>query len=115
MLGKKRKLYAKQLNVRYWGSCVTKTRSLDLTPCDLRLWGFLRSLVYLGGVATFNDLNSIMLYVRSLATDQLRSAVEHTVHRLEILHVNVGGHFQHLSLHRPVHDCDNCSSCAISS
>ncbi len=76
----------------------------DLTPCDFWLWVCLKSLVYRGGVATFNDLNnSITLHVRSLTTDKLRSAVEHIVHRLEILQGNEGGHEEHLSLHRPGH------------
>lgn len=80
-------------------------RSPDLNPCDFWLWGHLKSVVYRGGVATLNDLkNSITLHVRSITTDQLRSAVEHTVHRLEILQVNEGGHMEHLSLHRPGHD-----------
>ncbi|GFY71802.1 hypothetical protein TNIN_464171 [Trichonephila inaurata madagascariensis] len=37
-------------------------------------------------------------------TAMLRSAVEHKVHRLEIVHVNVGGHREHLSLHGPGYD-----------
>ncbi len=61
--------------------------------------------MYRGGVAMLNDLkNSIALLVRSLATDQLRSAVEHTVHRLEILQLNEGGRVEHLSLHLPGND-----------
>ncbi|GFY60259.1 hypothetical protein TNIN_500171 [Trichonephila inaurata madagascariensis] len=47
-----------------------------------------------------NDLKkSITLDVRSFTTDQLRYAVEHAVHRLEILQVNEGGHVEYLSLH----------------
>ncbi|GFX75124.1 transposable element tc3 transposase [Trichonephila clavipes] len=44
-------------------------RSLHLTQCDFWLWGYLKSLVYHGGVATLNNLkNSIVLHVRSLTT-----------------------------------------------
>ncbi|GFY40483.1 uncharacterized protein TNIN_436601 [Trichonephila inaurata madagascariensis] len=44
-------------------------RSLHLTQYDFWLWGYLKSLVYRGGVATLNDLNnSITLHVRSLTT-----------------------------------------------
>ncbi|GFY04706.1 uncharacterized protein TNCV_419611 [Trichonephila clavipes] len=76
-----------------------------LTPRDFWLWGYLKRLVYREGFATLNDLkNSITLHVRSLTTDQLRSAVEHTVHRLEILQVNEGGHVEQLFLHSPGHD-----------
>ncbi|GFW13579.1 uncharacterized protein TNCV_1210451 [Trichonephila clavipes] len=68
-------------------------------------WNILWSLVYLGGVATLNDLkNSITLHVRRLTTHQLRSAVEHTVYQIEILQMNEGGHVEHLSLHGPGHD-----------
>ncbi|GFV25785.1 uncharacterized protein TNCV_3867551 [Trichonephila clavipes] len=67
------------------------------------LWGYLKSL-HLGGVATLNDLkNSITLHVRSLTTDLLRSAVEQTVHRIEILNGNEVL-TEPLSLHGPGHD-----------
>ncbi|GFY56067.1 hypothetical protein TNIN_347401 [Trichonephila inaurata madagascariensis] len=70
-----------------------------------RRWVRPVALVYFGDVATLNDFkNSITLLVRSLTTDQLRSVVEHTVSRLEILQVDEDGHFKHLSLHRPGHD-----------
>ncbi|GBN49255.1 hypothetical protein AVEN_254429-1 [Araneus ventricosus] len=55
-------------------------RSPDLTPCDFWLWVHFKNLVLRGNVATLDDLkNSIALHVRSITTDQLRSAVEHTV------------------------------------
>ncbi|GFY37389.1 uncharacterized protein TNIN_479071 [Trichonephila inaurata madagascariensis] len=80
-------------------------RSLDLIQGNFWLRGYLKSLVHLGYVTTLNDLkNSITLHVRGLTTDQLRSAVETKVNRLEILQVNEGDHLEHLSLHRPGHD-----------
>ncbi|GFY21816.1 hypothetical protein TNCV_1169601 [Trichonephila clavipes] len=60
---------------------------------------YLKSMMYLGGVATLND--SIMLHVPSITTDQLRSVFKHTVHRLEILE---GVRLEPLSLHRPGND-----------
>ncbi|GBO05553.1 hypothetical protein AVEN_208219-1 [Araneus ventricosus] len=77
----------------------------DLTPCDFWLCGHLKNLVDRGDVATLDDLeNSITLHVRSITTDQLRSYVKHTVHRLETLQVTDGGHIEHLSVHRPEQD-----------
>ncbi|GFU61985.1 hypothetical protein TNCV_4022681 [Trichonephila clavipes] len=38
--------------------------------------------------------SSITLHLRGLATDRLRSAVEHTIRCLEILQVNEGGHLE---------------------
>ncbi|GBN54442.1 hypothetical protein AVEN_225967-1 [Araneus ventricosus] len=77
----------------------------DLTPCDFWLCGHLKNLVYRGDVATLDDLqNSITLHVRSITTDQLRSYVKHTVHRVETLQVTHGGHIEHLSIHRPEQD-----------
>ncbi|GFY78018.1 uncharacterized protein TNIN_20721 [Trichonephila inaurata madagascariensis] len=79
--------------------------SIRFTGSNFWLWGYLKSLVYLGGVATLNDLkNSITFHARSLTIDPLRSAVDHTLHRLEILQGNEVGHLEHLSLHRPGHD-----------
>ena len=76
--------------------------SPDLIPCDFWLWDHLKSL---GSVATLNDLkNCITLHVSSVTTEQLRSAVEHTVNRFENLQVNECGHIEYFSLHRPGHD-----------
>ncbi|GFX66586.1 uncharacterized protein TNCV_1794971 [Trichonephila clavipes] len=76
-------------------------RSLDLNPCDFRLWGYLKNLVYGGRLITLADLkDSITLHVRSISVDQLRSAVEQTLHRLQILHLEEGNHIEQHSLHR---------------
>ena len=76
-------------------------RSPDLTPCDFWLWGYLKNLVYRGSLVTLADLkDSITLHVRNISNDQLRSAVEHAVHRLQILQLEEGNHIEQLSLHR---------------
>ncbi|GFV35673.1 uncharacterized protein TNCV_1892831 [Trichonephila clavipes] len=76
-------------------------RSPDLNPCDFWLWGYLKNLVYRGRRITLVDLkDSITLHVRSISVDQLRSAVEQTLHRLQILHLEEGNHMEQHSLHR---------------
>ncbi|GFU72870.1 uncharacterized protein TNCV_4909991 [Trichonephila clavipes] len=76
-------------------------RSPDLNPCDFWLWGYLKNLVYRGCLITLADLkDSITLHVRSISVDQLRSAVEQTLHRLQILHLEEGNHIEQHSLHR---------------
>lgn len=60
-----------------------------------------------------NDIKiSITLHVQTNTTNKLRSTVEHTIHRLEILYVNESDQLANLPLHRPGH---NCASYAISS
>ncbi|GFU26599.1 uncharacterized protein TNCV_1837271 [Trichonephila clavipes] len=76
-------------------------RSPDLNPCDFWLWGYLRNLVYRGRLITLADLkDSITPHVRSISVDQSRSAVEQTIHRLQILHLEEGNHIEQHSLHR---------------
>ncbi|GFV32773.1 uncharacterized protein TNCV_3312541 [Trichonephila clavipes] len=76
-------------------------RSPDLNPCDFWLWGYLKNLVYRGRLIILADLkDSITLHVRSISVDQLRSAVEQTLHRLQILHLEEGNHIEQHSLHR---------------
>ncbi|GFW18470.1 uncharacterized protein TNCV_1184971 [Trichonephila clavipes] len=76
-------------------------RSPDLNPCDFRLWGYLKNLVYRGRLITLADLkDSITLHVRSISVDQLRSAVEQTLHRLQIIHLEEGNRIEQHSLHR---------------
>ncbi|GFV11487.1 uncharacterized protein TNCV_1413641 [Trichonephila clavipes] len=78
-----------------------RQRSPDLNPCDFRLWGYLKNLVYRGRLITLADLkDSITLHVKSISVDQLRSAVEQTLHRLQILHLEEGNHSEQHSLHR---------------
>ncbi|GFX12675.1 uncharacterized protein TNCV_3157961 [Trichonephila clavipes] len=76
-------------------------RSPDLKPCDFWLWEYLKNLVYRGRLITLADLkDSVTLHVRSISVDQLRSAVEQTLHRLQILHLEEWNHIEQHSLHR---------------
>ncbi|GFW61471.1 uncharacterized protein TNCV_347191 [Trichonephila clavipes] len=76
-------------------------RSPDLNPCNFWLWGYLKYLVYRGRLITLADLkDSITLHVRNISIDQLRSAVEQTLHRLQILHLEEGNHIEQHSMHR---------------
>ncbi|GFU68126.1 uncharacterized protein TNCV_247901 [Trichonephila clavipes] len=76
-------------------------RSPDLNLCDFWLWGYLKNLAYRGRLVTLEDLkDSIALHVRSISVDQLRSAVEQTLHRLQILHLEEGNRIEQHSLHR---------------
>ena len=60
-------------------------RSPDLNPCDFWIWEYLKNLVYRGSLVILEDLkDSITLHVRIISNDQLRSAVEQAVHRLQI-------------------------------
>ncbi|GBO41116.1 hypothetical protein AVEN_203840-1 [Araneus ventricosus] len=62
------------------------SRSPDLNPCDFWLWGYLKNLVYRGHLVTLADLKeSIALHAKSISVDQIQSAVEQAVHRLQIL------------------------------
>ncbi|GFT95813.1 uncharacterized protein TNCV_311661 [Trichonephila clavipes] len=75
--------------------------SPNLNPCDFCLWVYLKNLVYRERLITLADLkDSITLHVRSISVDQLRSAVEQTLHRLQILHLEEGNHIEQHSLHR---------------
>ncbi|GFT37031.1 uncharacterized protein TNCV_175491 [Trichonephila clavipes] len=75
-------------------------RSPDLNPSDFWLWGYLKNLAYRRRLITLADLkDSITLHVRSIFVNQLRSAVEQTLHRLQILHVEEGNHIEQHSLH----------------
>ena len=70
-------------------------RSLDLNPCDFCIWGYLKDLVYRGSLIALGDeKDSITLNERSISNDQLRSAVEQAVHRLQILHFEEGNHIE---------------------
>ncbi|GFX07036.1 uncharacterized protein TNCV_1556391 [Trichonephila clavipes] len=78
-------------------------RSPDLNPCDCWLWGYLKNLVYRGRLITLADLKgSITLHVRSISVDQIQSAFEQTLHRLQILHLEEGNHIEQHSLHRQI-------------
>ena len=57
------------------------------------------------GDVTLNRLKNFRtLNLRNVTTDQLRSAVESTLHGIEIMQVNEGYHMEHLFLNRLEHD-----------
>ncbi|GBN08926.1 hypothetical protein AVEN_112595-1 [Araneus ventricosus] len=59
-------------------------RSPDLSPCHFWLWGFIKDQVYREQPAILSHLkDSIIRHVRGINADLLRSAVEHTVLRME--------------------------------
>ena len=61
-------------------------RSLDLTPCDFWLWGYLTSKVDRGNIRNLADLNyTTTLYIHNITPAQLRTPVEHTVSYYQLL------------------------------
>ncbi|GFT33613.1 DUF4817 domain-containing protein [Trichonephila clavipes] len=72
-------------------------RSLDLTPADFWLWGYLKSRVYLSGPSSLSELkDTIRREVSSIHPDMLHSAVAGFVTRLEYLLHCGGGHVEHI-------------------
>lgn len=70
-------------------------RSPDLNPCDFWLWGYLKSHVYKGNVPNLAVLKDrISQCVSNLQTNELRSAVECVVHRMQFLEQTDGGHIE---------------------
>ena len=58
-------------------------RSLDITPCDFWLWGFLKVNIYSRRPVSVADLkDSIRCHDLDIRADSFRSAVENTVLRL---------------------------------
>ncbi|GFU23709.1 uncharacterized protein TNCV_2341031 [Trichonephila clavipes] len=71
--------------------------SLDLTPVDFWLWGYLKSHVYLSGPSSLSELkDAIRREVSSIHPDMLHSAVAGFVTRLECLLPCGGGHVKHI-------------------
>ncbi|GFX73755.1 DUF4817 domain-containing protein [Trichonephila clavipes] len=88
-------------NVIGCSSARAVSRHLGVPYSTVWNWGYLKNLVYGGRLITLADLKgSITLHVRSISVDQLRSAVEQTLHRLQILHLEEGNHIEQHSLHR---------------
>ncbi|GFU74435.1 uncharacterized protein TNCV_2792181 [Trichonephila clavipes] len=73
------------------------SRSLDLTPADFWLWGYLKSRVHLSGPSSLSELkDAIRREVSSIHPDMLHSAVAGFVPRLECLLPCGGGHVEHI-------------------
>ncbi|GBM14022.1 hypothetical protein AVEN_166204-1 [Araneus ventricosus] len=70
-------------------------RSSHLTPCDIWLWGFIKDQVYREQPATLSHLKDIIIrHIRGINEDLLRSAVEHTVFRMEMVEENHVTHIE---------------------
>ena len=70
-------------------------RSPAITPCDFRLWGFLKVNIYSRRPVSVADLkDSIRHHVFDIWVDSLRSAVQNTVLRLEHIVDHEGGHIE---------------------
>ncbi|GBM08385.1 hypothetical protein AVEN_108380-1 [Araneus ventricosus] len=71
-------------------------RSPDLNPCDFWLWGYLKDVVYGGPNANLTELkNRITQHIHNIATETLRSVVEHAVLRFQLIGENGGQHSEH--------------------
>ncbi|GBN42560.1 hypothetical protein AVEN_89634-1 [Araneus ventricosus] len=69
--------------------------SADLTSCDIFLWGYLKSKVYLGGVPTLTTLkDNILRTVLSISGDMLLAAVESVVYMIQCVVQEKGGHIE---------------------
>ena len=74
-------------------------RSLDFTPVDFWLWGYLKSRVYQSGPSTLSELkDSIRREVSFIHPDMLHSAVTGVFTRLNCAIPCGGGHVEHLML-----------------
>ncbi|GFV88449.1 transposable element tc3 transposase [Trichonephila clavipes] len=74
-------------------------RSSDLNPCEFWLWGHLKQLVSCDQPRTLPDLkDSISRYVLNISKNTLRSTVEHSILRFQIVAENDGHHVEHLLL-----------------
>ncbi|GBM51178.1 hypothetical protein AVEN_254594-1 [Araneus ventricosus] len=66
-------------------------RSSDLNPCDFWLWGYLKDVVYGRPIANLSELkNRITQHIHNITTETLRSVVEHTVLRFQLIGETVG-------------------------
>lgn len=72
-------------------------RSPDLTPMDFWFWGFLKSAVYRHQPVDLENLRqSISNCIARITPDQLRSAVYHTIQRMQATIDTNGGHIENL-------------------
>ncbi|GFT42100.1 uncharacterized protein TNCV_1668871 [Trichonephila clavipes] len=71
-------------------------RSLDLSPCDYWLWGYLKSQVYRDRPTSLGMLkDNIRLQCLTIIPDMLYSAVHNIIPRLQLLLRNDGEHIEH--------------------
>lgn len=73
-------------------------RSPDITPCDFWLWGYLKSVVYAGGVPNLHVLKqNIRRAITNIQTDSLHAAVENVVHRMHYVVHRDGQHIENVA------------------
>ncbi|GBL84475.1 hypothetical protein AVEN_117226-1 [Araneus ventricosus] len=72
-------------------------RSPDLNPRNFSLWGHLEHQVGCDNPSMLPDLqDSISRHVLSISKNTLRSTVEHTISRLQMIAENDGRHVEHV-------------------
>ncbi|GBN29891.1 hypothetical protein AVEN_30796-1 [Araneus ventricosus] len=78
-------------------------RSLDLNPCDIWQWDYLKDVVYGGPISKLAELkNRITQHIHNITTETLRSVMEHAVLRFQLIRENDGQHIEHfLSKSKP--------------
>ncbi|XP_035214700.1 uncharacterized protein LOC118188388 [Stegodyphus dumicola] len=70
-------------------------RSPDFTPCDFRLWGYLKSQVYVGGVSNLSTLkDNITKTVRNIPRYMLHTAIKNVVQRMHGVISENGAHIE---------------------
>lgn len=75
--------------------------SLDLSPCDFFLWGFLKSRVYLDKPRTVGELkNAIEREIRAIPRDMLRRVMINFSQRLEECVEKDGRHLTDVIFHK---------------
>ncbi|GBN29469.1 hypothetical protein AVEN_151827-1 [Araneus ventricosus] len=71
-------------------------RSPDLTPCDFCLWGYLNHVVFSGPIANLAELKTLIaLHFNSIIRNTIRSVVEHSISRFELVAENGGEYIEH--------------------
>jgi hypothetical protein len=72
-------------------------RSLDLTPPDYFLWGYLKQVVYSNRPQTVEDLKqNTEIAISIISKETLQKVVRNMVTRVNTCYAENGGHFQHL-------------------
>ncbi|GBL93012.1 hypothetical protein AVEN_54648-1 [Araneus ventricosus] len=70
-------------------------RSPDLNPCDFWLWGYLKDVVYGDPIANLAELKyGNTQQIHNIASETLRSVLEHDVLRFQLIRENGGEHIE---------------------
>ena len=72
-------------------------RSLDLNPCDIWLWIYLKTMVYRDPIISLSDFKeSIERHVRNIPQFMLLSTVEYAILHFQMVADNGGHHIEHV-------------------